>query len=142
MYPWNLNGKNTTSSDSPDFVFVTQKLKVASPSVTKETRESASSSVKTEAWTTDFRKNSCSRPSHPLGCESMRSILHPRLSHNIFPMGSLSWMKVFAESNRYRMKSAKMSWIDLPLGKSGVTHFFATAGNSPGESFNFHLRSC
>jgi len=85
-----LNGKDNTSSNSPDFVLVTQKLKLASPSVTKDTRERASSSVNTEAWTTEFRRNSCSRPSHPLGCESMRSKLCSSVSHNISPMGSHS----------------------------------------------------
>lgn len=95
-----LNGrKDVTSSNAPDFVSVMQKLKVASPSVTKETRERASSSVKMEALTTDFRRNSCWRPSHPLGCERMRWISDLTRSHILSPMGSDSLMNSLAESN-------------------------------------------
>jgi hypothetical protein len=65
--PWRRGRNHDTSSNFPTPVPAAQKWKVASPSVTKETRERASSFVKIEARTTDLRRNSCSRPSQPFG---------------------------------------------------------------------------
>jgi len=124
-------------------VWVAQKLKLASPSVTKWTLERpAGVSGTMPARTAAVHSCACCGPLHSFGCVNTNSILSKTESHLSSPPGSAALNSSLVELKRYPMKSAKTLTMVFPFGSRVFIWSFIAADSSMGEIISFHLVYC
>ena len=121
--------------------FWIQKCKLASPSVTNESREwPASSSEIKPAMMAAARIWLCCAPSQPFGWVRTNSVQDSRLLHRISPLAYVSLMYVWTHSWRYRRKSAKRSITVFSWGKGGIWRAICAVDGFLGLRWSLNLQ--
>lgn len=136
-----LKPKELTRNARVSTPLLTAKWRLASPSVTKETREwpPGVSGIR-PAFTIARRIWLCSGPSQPLGWERTNWTFFSTESHKSGPFAWTSWIYALAHWNKYRRKSENTSTTVLFKGRGGI--FSVMSSPNLERRWNLNLELC